>query len=86
VHNVAVPFTGHHELWHYAELRQFSGAKPAHFDFFSSNFNVLEMLLTHKKCERLKVQTGMVKESSEYKWGGSHLIVVLTTFHGVKSF
>jgi hypothetical protein len=40
MHSSGEPCTSHWKLYTYAEAKPFSWAKPAHFEFFSSNFTV----------------------------------------------
>jgi hypothetical protein len=46
VHSIAVPFTSHSKLRNYDEPKPFSSAKPAYFDFSSSNFAVWNHILS----------------------------------------
>jgi hypothetical protein len=46
VHSIAVPFTSHRKLCNNAEPKPFSSAKPAYFDFSSSNFAVWNHILS----------------------------------------
>jgi hypothetical protein len=46
VHSFGEPFTSHGKLCHYSEPKHFSWAKPAYFDFSSSNFSMQDHIGT----------------------------------------
>jgi hypothetical protein len=45
LHYFAAPFRSHHKQYTYAEPKPFPWAKPAHFDFSSSNFTLQDHIL-----------------------------------------
>jgi len=46
VHTIAVPFSSHCNVCNYADLKSLSWAKPTYFHFSSSNFTVLDHILS----------------------------------------
>jgi hypothetical protein len=75
-HGLAVPFTSHRKLCaNYAMIKPFSWAKPACFDFSSSNFTVQYHMLSTENSKFGKRRSSHENTRVSHIWGSTlHII------------